>query len=137
MTNLLTLLALTLALATTGCTGLSGIAKALSEDPAFVTVDVKTLYGSGRLVRDGRPANGNTISTEGAVSSIQPSPNQWTQQWPSYIITNIVVTNITIVAAPATPVAKPIPPRRERVRSDKLRLQQEALNPGAPFNPVP
>lgn len=71
--KLLPAVALLIVLTTTGCTGLAPVVKALSKDQAFTTVDVKTLYGSGRIVRDGRPQNGNTISEGGAITSIQPT----------------------------------------------------------------
>ncbi len=64
------------AIALSGCMNMPGIAKALSKDPAFVTVKVTTIYGSGLLVRDGRPENGNSISQEGSIQSIQPVPVQ-------------------------------------------------------------
>lgn len=52
-----------------GCTGMAGVARAVAKDPAFVTVQVRTIYGSGMLVRDGRPLSGNVVSSQGDVSS--------------------------------------------------------------------
>lgn len=70
MKILLTLLTLTTYLTlTTGCTGLAGVAKAVANDPAFVSVRVTTIYGTGLLVRDGRPLSANTVSPDGVVTS--------------------------------------------------------------------
>jgi hypothetical protein len=107
------LLALTLTgvlLCSTGCTGLASVTRQLKDDPAFVTVDVRTLYGSGRLVRDGRAANGNSITADG-VTSVQPSTSTPT---PPPIIHYIYVTNTVreTAAPPPAPQPRVTNPRR-------------------------
>ena len=67
MKNLLLLLPFSLLLV--GCTGMAGVAKAVANDPAFVSVRVTTIYGTGLLVRDGRPLSANTVSPDGVVTS--------------------------------------------------------------------
>lgn len=74
MRHLLLLSATALLLLTSACTNMPGIVKALSNDSAFVTVEVNTIYGKGFIVRDGRPNSANTITDTGAVSST-PSTN--------------------------------------------------------------
>jgi hypothetical protein len=77
-----------------GCTGLASVAKQLKDDPAFVTVDVRTLYGTGRLVRDGRAANGNNVTLD-AVASIQPPPPVFGPPTQLIYVTNTVVLGLT------------------------------------------
>jgi len=67
------LLTSTLCLLLGGCTGIAPAIRALSKDQALTTIEVKTLYGSGRIIRDGRPQNGTTISEGGAITSTQPT----------------------------------------------------------------
>lgn len=43
--------------------------KALSGDPAFVTMRVVTIYGTVNFTRDGRPQASNTVSPDGNVTS--------------------------------------------------------------------
>lgn len=111
MTHLvLPLLLTTLLLAcTTGCSSLAQVAKQLKDDPAFVTVHVRTLYGSGFLVRDGRAANGNSVTPEGGVQSTQP-----------VVVTNVVAAPPPVVSGlvPMTPTSgvRPIPPRSRRTQ---------------------
>lgn len=94
---MLKLLTLSLVLlVTVGCTGLAAVAKQLKNDPAFVTVDVRTLYGTGRLVRDGRAANGNNV-THDVVSSIQPQQPVFGP--PMQVV---YVTNTVTLFAPGT-----------------------------------
>jgi hypothetical protein len=94
---------------TVGCTGLASVAKQLKDDPAFVTVDVRTLYGTGRLVRDGRAANGNNVTLD-AVASIQPQPPVFGPPTQIVYVTNTVVLGLTTnVLTPSTvnvPIAR-------------------------------
>lgn len=60
-----------------GCTGLAGVAKQLKDDSALVTVQVKTLYGSGYMVRDGRANGSTTVSMDGALTSTSNTNNNF------------------------------------------------------------
>jgi hypothetical protein len=64
----------------TGCTNLPSVAKALSKDPAFVTLQVRTIYGTAFFTRDGRPLSGDTVTPEGAVTSTPAAPTAPTAQ---------------------------------------------------------
>ena len=51
----------------TGCssTNLASIVKAASGDPATIMVDVKSIYGSARLIRVGSTNLSTTANTDG------------------------------------------------------------------------
>lgn len=54
----------------TGCTAnMAKYAQALANDPAFVSVRVTGIWGTGLMVRDGRPESANTVSPDGVITS--------------------------------------------------------------------
>lgn len=51
-----------------GCTGLTGLATQLKDDPALVKLDIVTLYGNGKFIRVGSNTNNIVISPDGTVN---------------------------------------------------------------------
>jgi hypothetical protein len=62
------LVAAVLVLAAGGCTGLSGVARELKDDPAIVVVNVGSPWGQQKLVRIGGTTNAVSVSPDGTVS---------------------------------------------------------------------
>lgn len=60
-------LAVLVTLPLTGCMSFTGLVKQLAKDPAVVSLKVRTLYGSGELVRAGSNTNSVQITEEGEV----------------------------------------------------------------------
>ena len=59
---------LTLPLVGSGCTGLTGLATQLKDDPAVVRLDIVTLYGTGKLIRVGSNTNAVSIAPDGTIT---------------------------------------------------------------------
>lgn len=52
-----------------GCTGMSKLAKELAKDPATVSIDVQTLYGSMTFRRSNASSNhSSTVSGDGSIT---------------------------------------------------------------------
>jgi len=90
----------------TGCNNMPAVAKALSKDPALVTLQVRTIYGTAFFTRDGRPLSADTITPEGAVTSTPGAPSAPPQARPVQItpeqLRQLLGTPGTNNAAPAS-----------------------------------
>lgn len=125
------LLPAVLVIALTGCTlNMAKYAKALANDPAFVTLKVTTIYGSGVLVRDGRRTSGDSVSQEGSITST-PAP--------IFIVTNaaqagqLSLDGNTVV--PQSLVRQAMPRRNIRTNLPALRLDNNGDVQGVQVTP--
>jgi len=79
MKKILSLFALTIALASAGCSGLGGgvgrISKNLAKDPAIVVVRLGTPWGTESFTRVGGQNDNVTVSPDGSITIIQTKTN--------------------------------------------------------------